>query len=445
MKKTTEKRKWNRMIRKVQGGNAFTTSSIAKRLFTLVSFATYFALIVFILFQIKGLPSNGDEARNIAWLALMVVFVWQAARFSNTNLHVSFSTINISFVMALVMNGYAITFVFMKFNYEPSSWSSLIDQYYWWLPLLVWNALWKLMFAVFEYKARPFFGIQKLLSFITNSFIIAIIAYGVHFAERFVIKKEHFDYLEPSTFLGLALMLIGGLIAGFFMFIDVVYFTRFAKTETKSKKAIRIWTALLQVGPVSIWLIYSAIAGQLANFHLDFGMKEWIFLAVAVIGIILVITTVLTRKEAGGASRVFVVISSTAIALIVITGYLFQVWWKEGVYENVIILMPALTVLLIIYIIVEPETPKFFSISFQSLFTTISSYGILIWILSSAVTKNMNLPFHIDDILLLPAVVSATAIEIVSLSSYWWIVTRISKYSSKAYKQHIKIQGVKHE
>lgn len=432
------------MIRRVQGGNAFSTSSVIKRIFTLASFIIYFGLICFVLFKIGKLSSDTNVVMKYSWLSMMVSFMWYAARVSNANLHLSYTTVKSSFFFALLMNAYAITFIFLKADYVPNNWVDLINQYYWWIPIMGMGVLWKFKFAVLEYKARPFFAVQKLLNSITGLLILAILVYGASFAKKFLIHHETFNYLDTTTFLGLALMLLGGLMVLVFTAIDIFYFAKYSKVENRSLRVIKLWGALLHIGPVAVWfIIKGAIMSSSANFNLAFGLKEGLLAAIAAFAVAMTLFVAFTKREAGGSSKVFLLTSTSMIVFIVLASYFFQIWWKADPYTVIVIVLASVTIIIGVNIILEPEVPKGYTFIYGLLFTAIAVYGLLLWLIQDISIKGIELPFHLYDIIFLIPVVLAIALETIALSSYWWTITRISKYSGKAVK--VNLQGVKHE
>lgn len=430
-------KKW-KMIRKAEGTSVFATSTIFKRIFSLVSFALYFALILILLFKIGEVPKTIDAARHMVWIAAMVVILWFASRVSNTNLHTSYSTTYTSYAFATIMGFYSIIFVIYSGDYKPTSWMQLLDHYYWLLPIMGANILWRLMFAVVEYKTRPFFAIKKMFNTAAHAIIVSLIVLGVWLAKEFVLYHRKFD-LEDSTLLfAISIAAILALVLLVIGIVFIMYFRDGDHSEVEIHKTVKLWGALLRLGPVAIWFIASA-----TGVHFD--KKEWIFLGFVVALLVMVFVVFFTKREAGGKSKISTLTTSTAISTMVLGAYLFQVWWKAAPAQNMMILLPAILIIMVLNVIWEPKMPKFYGIAYISLATTLSLFAMLLWAaISIGEAGNTKLPFHIDEIIYIPALISGVALEFIVLGSYYWTITRISKYTLKSIKAK-SLEGVKHE
>lgn len=429
-----------RMITKDGGSNVFATSSKLKRIFSIASFILYFAIVTYVLFHIDHFP-KGEEVKKYIWIAMIVAACWIASKITNLNLHLSFSTVLSSFGFALIMHAYVITFVFLNVEKNPDSWAKLLDQFYWWIPILAWGALWKLKFAIFEYKARPYFAIKKLLNFIVTALIIGLLVFGIRMVDKFAIDRQPFDYIEefPSLiFIFIALVLIV-----LFAAAEVFYFNKFGKSEIRIKRVLKLWTGLLQLGTVTVWLVYETLDSSSSHDFISWGIPQWILIAVAVIAVFSTIYVAFSRKEAGGGSRVFVITATTSIFVLIITGYIFQFWWGANMFANAVIVFTASTIILLVMAIIEPRMPWGYSLWFSRLIGSLVLYALVLWLLQEV---GANIPFHLDQFIFVPAIISATIAEAITVVSYWWTISRIGKYSSKSSMAIISpAKGVNHE
>lgn len=429
-----------RMITKDGGSNVFATSSKLKRIFSIVSFVLYFAIVSFVLFHINHFP-NGEEVRKYAWISLMVIACWLASRITNLNLHLSFSTIISSFIFAIIMHAYVIAFVLLNVNKEPATWEKLLDQFYWWIPILGWGALWKLKFAIFEYKARPYFAIKKLLNFIVTALIIGLLVFGIRMVDKFAFEHKPFDYIEefPSIifiFMAVVLILLFGA-------AELFYFNRFGKSEIRIKKVLRLWTGLLQLGTITVWLVYETFTSSSTHNFITWGMPQWILIAVAVIAVAATLYVAFTRKEAGGGSRVFVIAATSSIFVLIITSYIFQFWWGANMFANAVIVFIASTIIIAALAFIEPRMPWGYSLWFSWLVFSLVEYALIIWLLQEV---GANVPLKLDQLIFIPPIGAATIVEAISVVSYWWTISRIGKYSSKSNQAIINpVKGANHE
>lgn len=64
--------------------------------------------------------------------------------------------------------------------------------------------------------------------------------FGIRMMDKYLIEKEYFDYLEPTTFIGLMFMVFGIILIVVFGAAEFFYFNKYGKSEVRTKKTLKL-------------------------------------------------------------------------------------------------------------------------------------------------------------------------------------------------------------
>lgn len=414
--------------------NIFIKTITEQKLITFVFFVLAFSLSTYLLFNLADIFKNSQWERltiNFGYISFIAIAFSIVVR----NIVVTMTNRYYSYLWASIIFAYCYAIVFSKVNFEVTIWWEVMKELLWVIPLFSINVFWKLFLAKQEYRVRPFFAHSELLRAIFLT--IALIIFGIVFflVDKHLINGETFNYLDTLTLFLLILAALLLLVI-FVLIIRISRYYQFLKVEQSMLKKVYFWTSILHIGPIFVWLISNTTVVVYDNIFIVF-VSSCIF--------ILVLFTLISisPQVRGGESKLYNSAFAFAFFAIILLTFFFQNWLNLDLRLITIMTSASLLYLLIINIFVMPQMNRGIIILLNFITWILILFFFIIWSFSGIFglelsLNNANIPFNLDEIVLLIPLVLATFLLLWNILILFWNLKTNNTQTKQIYKFYVK-------
>ncbi|WKX02188.1 hypothetical protein [Candidatus Mycoplasma mahonii] len=437
--------KTNANLIKIITTETIGSSSIAKKITSFVFFVFYFVIASILLFKTTdGIPKSVDDAKKYTWISISLSLIWYTFKKTNFNIHISYNSSLLSYIMPLLFAILNILFIFISKDHKPND---IIGYSYvipWLIIFIGVNMLWRWIILIAEWNTRPFFANEQIFKILMEVIVIIILIFIFEtFIPMLVVEKLNFvSLIEAANAQLLFALITSGTLICVYLWL---WFYKRKTTKTNkfisltTNRIMSLWNALLTLGPTLIWfLAYAKIP--------TINWQKWIYIVTIIFCAILCTLTLIVRNESDVTSKVYLLISNTTLFITIALLFIMSIWANMNLFFGIYFALPVIIYIYILNILVEPELPPTYATGYSVLTYTLFLYLGLIWTMQILfrITDTI-MPFSIDKILWVIPMVVITYLEVLTvistLHTYRSITKesiKIIKYQSKKYQDKLK-------